>query len=75
MQQARWLAGAMGIGEIQFDPDTMASDVPLAQRQSGRRGHTWAKLIGRAIGVAFALGMIGFCADICLVAGRPDGRE
>jgi len=61
MQQARWLAGAMGISEIQFDPDTMASDVPLARNasQEETRAHL-GKLIGRAIGVAFALGMIGF---------------
>jgi len=61
IEQARWLARALGISDVQFDPETMASDEPklrnLAQEQT--RAHI-GSLIGRAIGGAFALGLIGF---------------
>ena len=61
IEQARWLARALGIHEVQFDPETLASDEPLlrisALEQSRAR---WAQLIGRALGGAFALGLIGF---------------
>lgn len=59
--QARWLARVLGIGEVQFDPDTLASDEPrlrnLAQEQTHARV---GSLIGKLVSGAFALGLVGF---------------
>ncbi len=60
-EQARWLARVLGMGEVQFDPDTLASDEPrlrnLTQEQARSRV---GGLIGKLLGGAFALGLIGF---------------
>lgn len=61
IEQARWLARALGINEVQFDPETMASDEP--KLRNAAHEHTRARvssLVGRVIGGAFALGLIGF---------------
>lgn len=61
IEQARWVARALGINDVQFDPETMASDEPKLLNISQEQARTRISgLIGRVIGGAFALGLIGF---------------
>lgn len=61
IEQARWLARALGIAEVQFDPDTLASDEPRLSNTTQEQARARiGSLMGRLIGGAFALGLIGF---------------
>ena len=61
ISRARWLAGVLGIPGIGFDPETMASDEPLLHNQSMEdRRNSLGRAVGRLVGGAFALGLIGF---------------
>lgn len=59
--RAQWLAGVLGIPGVSFDPETMASDEPrLRDLSVEQRRNLLGQALGRLIGGAFALGLIGF---------------
>lgn len=59
--RAQWLAAVLGIPGVGFDPETMASDEPrLRERSAEDRRSRLGRAVGRLIGGAFALGLIGF---------------
>lgn len=59
--RAQWLAGVLGIPGVSFDPETMASDEPpLRDLSAEQRRNLLGQALGRLIGGAFALGLIGF---------------